>query len=70
MARYLKYRRQWWVLITHLCDLHANCRSTTLPFLNENEIGTRFARDINNKGIEVPSNMDYKKWYSIFVENS
>ncbi|MGL5379560.1 hypothetical protein [Clostridium sp.] len=54
------------MLITHLCDLHPNCRSSTLPYFDDDEITTRFARDMNGKPIEVDSNMTYEMWAKKF----
>lgn len=44
---------------------HANCRSTTVPYIDENR-GTRIARDKQCKNIEVPSSWNYEKWKSEF----
>ena len=47
--------------------MHANCRSTTIPKISEN-YSTRFARNEEGKGIEVPSDMKYPQWNKIFIE--
>ncbi len=44
---------------------HANCRSTTVPYVDEDK-GTRVARDREGKNIEVPADWNYKKWKSEF----
>lgn len=44
---------------------HANCRSTTVPYIDEST-GTRIARDREGKNIEVPASMTYKEWRSKF----
>lgn len=46
--------------------LHPNTRSITLPYFDEEEASTRFARDMNNKPIEVDSNMTYEMWAKKF----
>lgn len=45
--------------------MHPNCRSTTIPYLEEyqDEDDTRLARDMDGKSYKVPANMDYKAWY-------
>nr|DAU68306.1 MAG TPA: minor capsid protein [Caudoviricetes sp.] len=45
--------------------MHPNCRSTTIPYLEEyqDEGDTRLARDMDGKNYKVPANMDYKVWY-------
>ena len=45
--------------------LHPMCRCTELPYIEDN-YSTRFARDAEGKGIEVPSNMTYKQWKKEF----
>lgn len=49
--------------------LHCFCRSCELPYFDEKDITTRFARGKNNESIEVPSDMKYSEWEKIFVEN-
>lgn len=44
---------------------HANCRSTTVPYLDEDK-GTRIAKNRNGKNIEVSASMTYKEWQSKF----
>lgn len=44
---------------------HANCRSTTVPYIDQNR-GTRIARNREGKNIEVPSSMTYKEWKNKF----
>ncbi|EJP20259.1 phage protein F-like protein [Peptostreptococcaceae bacterium AS15] len=45
--------------------MHPNCRSTTIPYLEEyqDEGDTRLARDMDGKNYKVPANMNYKAWY-------
>lgn len=40
-----------------------------MPYFSD-DLGTRIAKDSGGKTIEVPSSMNYKQWYSIFVENT
>ena len=48
--------------------MHTRCRSTEIPYIEGDSLTTRFARDKNDKGIEVPSNMKYDEWYKKYVE--
>lgn len=49
---------------------HPNCRTTTVPYFDdEYNITERAARDENGKTYYVPSNMTYKEWQEKFVEN-
>lgn len=45
--------------------MHPNCRSTTIPYLEEyqDEQDTRIAKDSDGKSYYIPANYDYKKWY-------
>lgn len=45
--------------------MHPNCRSTTIPYLEEyqDEGDTRIAKDSDGKSYYIPANYDYKKWY-------
>ena len=45
--------------------MHPNCRSTTIPYLEEyqDEDDTRLARNMDGKNYKVPANMNYKAWY-------
>ena len=47
--------------------MHTKCRSTEIPYIENDNLSTRFARDRNGKRIEVPSSMSYNKWYEIFI---
>ena len=55
---------------------HPNCRTTTIPYFEPDEIdkefgiGTRIARDENGKTYEVPEDMSYKEWKEKYVTNS
>ena len=50
--------------------MHPNCRSTTIPYLEEyqDEDDTRLARDMDGKNYKVPANMNYKAWYESMSE--
>lgn len=50
--------------------MHPNCRSTTIPYLEEyqDENDTRIARDMDGKSYKVPADMDYKAWYESMSE--
>lgn len=50
--------------------MHPNCRSTTIPYLEEyqDEGDTRLARDMDGKNYKVPANMNYKAWYESMSE--
>lgn len=50
--------------------MHPNCRSTTIPYLEEyqDEGDTRLARDMDGKNYKLPANMDYKAWYESMSE--
>jgi len=48
---------------------HPFCRTTTVPYYEEDEAGTRAARDPKTgKTYYVPSNMKYKDWKKTFVD--
>lgn len=48
--------------------LHANCRSTTVAYFNDDEdAGERIARDLDGKTYTVPGNMKYADWYQKHV---
>ena len=50
---------------------HVNCRSTTVPFFNDDfgAIGERAARDeTTGETYYVPANMTYKQWKQAFVD--
>ena len=50
--------------------MHPNCRSTTIPYLEEyqDEGDTRLARDMDGKNYKVPANMNYRAWYESMSE--
>ncbi|EJU21192.1 phage protein F-like protein [Peptoanaerobacter stomatis] len=50
--------------------MHPNCRSTTIPYLEEyqDENDTRIARDMDGRSYKVPANYDYKAWYESMSE--
>ena len=47
--------------------LHPNDRCTTVPYYEDDEDDTRFARDENGKRIEVPANMTYEEWAKKYI---
>lgn len=48
--------------------LHPNDRCTTVPYYEDDEDDTRFARDENGKRIEVPANMTYEEWAKKYID--
>ena len=48
--------------------LHANCRSTTVPYFGDEDPGERIARGEDGEYYKVPDNMSYKQWYEKYVE--
>lgn len=49
--------------------LHPWCRSTTIPIVYEDDdMGTRIARDADGKNIKVPASMKYAEWKEKFVD--
>lgn len=52
--------------------LHPNCRSTIAGSLKgwHNEEGTRAARNIDGKTIQVPKNMKYGDWKAVYVDRA
>lgn len=49
--------------------LHPWCRSTTIPIVyEEDDIGTRIARDADGKNIKVLAGMKYAQWKQQFVD--
>lgn len=46
---------------------HVWCRSCTCPWFEDNDDGTRFARDADGKTYQVPANMKYQDWMDHFV---
>lgn len=51
--------------------MHPNCRSTTIPYLEEyqDEQDTRIAKDSDGKSYYIPANYDYKKWYEFMCSD-
>ena len=47
--------------------LHPNDRCTTVPYYEDDEDDTRFARDKDGKRIEVPANMTYEEWAKKYI---
>lgn len=51
--------------------LHPWCRSTTVPIVYEDDdMGTRIARDADGKNIEVPASMKYAEWKQRLVNGA
>lgn len=48
--------------------IHPNCRSTTIPYFEEDELRERIARGLDGKTYKVPAKMDYDSWYKEHVE--
>ena len=48
--------------------LHPNDRCTTVPYYEDDEDDTRFARDENGKRIEIPANMTYEEWAKKYID--
>lgn len=50
---------------------HNFCRTTTAPYFDdEEEYGTRVARDADGNVYTVPSNMKYNEWYDTYVKGN
>lgn len=51
--------------------LHPRCRCTTVPYFPEDEDdpGTRIARDAEGKNYHVPADMTYQEWWEGLSEN-
>lgn len=50
--------------------LHPRCRSTHVPVISEDDLGTRVARDANGKTYKVPADMTYQQWYDRDVKTN
>ena len=48
---------------------HVWCRSCTVPWFEDNNDGTRVARDAEGKMYQVPADMKYQDWKEQFVDN-
>ncbi|MGX4264957.1 polymorphic toxin type 50 domain-containing protein [Clostridioides difficile] len=48
--------------------MHPRCRCTTIPYFEDEKVGTRTARLLKGKTYEVPSNLSYNEWYKKHVE--
>ncbi|HBG8947618.1 TPA: minor capsid protein, partial [Clostridioides difficile] len=48
--------------------MHPRCRCTTIPYFEDEKVGTRTARLPEGKTYEVPSNLSYNEWYKKHVE--
>lgn len=50
---------------------HPFCRTTTVPYYDDAEVGTRVARDpVTGRSYEVPANMTYEEWYDKYIKNN
>lgn len=49
---------------------HVWCRSCTAPWFEDNDDGTRFARDADGKTYQVPASMTYQDWKDSFVDKT
>jgi len=50
---------------------HPFCRTTTVPYYEDDEDSTRVARDpITGKTYEVPADMTYEEWYDKYIKNN
>lgn len=48
---------------------HPHCRTTTVPYFEDEMDGVRASRDENDKGYyKVPENMNYREWEKTFVD--
>jgi len=46
----------------NLPPLHPHCRSTTIPYFEDNEITARIERNDAGKSVPIPADMTYKEW--------
>ena len=49
---------------------HVWCRSCTVPWFEDNNDGTRVARDAEGKMYQVPADMKYQDWKKTFVDKT
>ena len=50
---------------------HPFCRTTTVPYYEDDEVGTRVARDpVTGKTYSVPADVEYADWYKQYVESN
>ena len=61
------FKMSEWEIGTTAPPFHVNCRSTTVPYFDDN-IGERAARGEDGKTYYVPSDMTYKEWEKSFVK--
>ncbi|ABN53678.1 MAG TPA: phage head morphogenesis protein [Hungateiclostridium thermocellum] len=48
---------------------HPFCRTTTVPYYEDAEVGTRVARDpVTGRSYEVPANMTYEQWKNRYID--
>jgi SPP1 gp7 family putative phage head morphogenesis protein len=48
---------------------HPFCRTTTTPYYDDMETGTRIAKNSKGKNITVSANMKYSEWKEVYVKN-
>jgi SPP1 gp7 family putative phage head morphogenesis protein len=63
------YMNEWKVGET-APPFHVWCRSCTVPYFEDNNDGTRAARDAEGKTYQVPANMKYQDWKEYFVDKT
>ena len=58
-----------WEVGTTAPPFHVWCRSTTVPYFNDDfgSVGERSAKDADGKTYYIPANMKYKDWEKAFV---
>ena len=49
--------------------LHVRCRSTTVPYFEDQTSGQRAARNENGKTYNVSADMTYKEWYNKYADS-
>lgn len=62
------YITEWQVGVT-APPFHARCRTTTVPYFDDDEdIGERAARDLDGKIMYVPANLTYAQWKERYLD--
>ncbi|EJO5347149.1 minor capsid protein [Clostridium botulinum] len=49
---------------------HIRCRTTTIPYFNDEKSGRAVRNPVTGKTYYVPSDINYKDWYKKYVENN
>ncbi len=50
---------------------HPFCRTTTVPYYDDADKGTRVARDpVTGKNYDVPADMSYEQWYDKYIKDN